>query len=426
MGKNRIKYLVFMFILIFSFNVKVNAIPTSQLGEEGVKEYKELSCLYKSSFSTGKVMLTQDKSGKIVIYKNVEDKSFEDTGWYVTDVIPMWGDVEKKGNGDIKINVDNMEDDVEIKYLTSCPAAQVTVSNNKIRFYKDKVVGDTVFENFWWYDICRLEKNEDYVVKVESNEYNDSSFDVNGKTCDSFTTDEMWDVVKYTGDSSTSCLYAKDVDEGCHIIRLDVDSDKKFKWTYAEPLSDKGYDISFWANDGSAIVDSLFGDFSGNCPNSIFVSRSVIKKPDMKSVSTSVYFDNSKNIAKYNRKDQKGINLVTGEELTDNVELNFQKIEILDCETLFGGSTELVDLLKFILNLIKVLVPLLLVGLGTLDFAKAILAGSEDNMKKAQSKFIKRVIIAVAIFLVPSILKLILGIASSIWGNIDADLCGLL
>ena len=104
----------------------------------------------------------------------------------------------------------------------------------------------------------------------------------------------------------------------------------------------------------------------------------------------------------------------------------FQKIEILDCETLFGGSDELIDLLKFILNLIKVLVPLMLVGLGTLDFAKAIFAGSEENMKKAQSKFIKRVIIAIAIFLVPSILKLVLSVASSIWGNIDADLCGLL
>ena len=38
----------------------------------------------------------------------------------------------------------------------------------------------------------------------------------------------------------------------------------------------------------------------------------------------------------------------------NRLELENQKVEILDCDALFGGSTDLVDLLKFILNLIKV------------------------------------------------------------------------
>ena len=68
----------------------------------------------------------------------------------------------------------------------------------------------------------------------------------------------------------------------------------------------------------------------------------------------------------------------------------------------------------------------MLFGLGTLDFAKAIFAGSEDNMKKAQSKFIMRVMVAICIFLIPTLIKLILTIASGIWGNISPDFCGIL
>ena len=42
-----------------------------------------------------------------------------------------------------------------------------------------------------------------------------------------------------------------------------------------------------------------------------------------------------------------------------------------------------------------------------------------------QSKFIKRLIVAVIIFLVPSLLQLLLSIASNIWPEIDATMCGI-
>ncbi len=103
------------------------------------------------------------------------------------------------------------------------------------------------------------------------------------------------------------------------------------------------------------------------------------------------------------------------------------KINFSSCQELLGkDSSELVDLLKSIVTIIKISIPLILVSLGTLDFGKAILSSNEDLMKKSQQKFIQRVIIAVVIFLIPSILKALLTLASSIWGNISADLCGIL
>ena len=47
-------------------------------------------------------------------------------------------------------------------------------------------------------------------------------------------------------------------------------------------------------------------------------------------------------------------------------------------------------------------------------------------MKKAQSKFIKRIIIAAMIFLIPVLLGFILKVANSVWGNIGTDICGIL
>ena len=104
-------------------------------------------------------------------------------------------------------------------------------------------------------------------------------------------------------------------------------------------------------------------------------------------------------------------------------------INILDCKSLLGGDNvdnSLFELLHTIVLAVKIIVPIMLLALGSLDFAQAVFASNEDGVKKAQSKFIKRLVIAVVIFLIPSFLGVILRIANSIWGNIDPTFCGIL
>ena len=67
----------------------------------------------------------------------------------------------------------------------------------------------------------------------------------------------------------------------------------------------------------------------------------------------------------------------------------------------------------------------LLIVLGILDFTKAIFSSSEDEMKKAQSKFMKRVLAAVLVFLIPTLVNLLLKIANGIWSNIDPNSCNI-
>ena len=96
------------------------------------------------------------------------------------------------------------------------------------------------------------------------------------------------------------------------------------------------------------------------------------------------------------------------------------------CGEILTPDSVFTKILKYLVILVRISIPLILIGLGILDFLKAIFSGNEDGMKKAQAKFIKRVIIGVCIFLIPSILELILTIANSIWGNISTDFCGII
>ncbi len=73
--------------------------------------------------------------------------------------------------------------------------------------------------------------------------------------------------------------------------------------------------------------------------------------------------------------------------------------------------------LKFIgllLVLAKILIPALIIGLGFVDLAKIVISGKMDTAKKQAVNIVKRVIIGVAIFLIPTILITIYNVAYSI------------
>lgn len=77
------------------------------------------------------------------------------------------------------------------------------------------------------------------------------------------------------------------------------------------------------------------------------------------------------------------------------------------------------------MSYIRIGVPILLGGLVIFDFASALFASSEDKMKKAQSKAIKRIIITIIIFFVPTLINLIFNIVNDVWSNANYEICGL-
>lgn len=96
---------------------------------------------------------------------------------------------------------------------------------------------------------------------------------------------------------------------------------------------------------------------------------------------------------------------------------------VVDCETLIGD--ELKERIESISSIIKIAVPILLIGFGIIDFTKALFAGADDKMKKAQTDFIKRLGVALIFFLTPTIVNLLLSIANKVWSFIEPNSCNL-
>ena len=59
---------------------------------------------------------------------------------------------------------------------------------------------------------------------------------------------------------------------------------------------------------------------------------------------------------------------------------------------------------------IRYIAPVIIIILTILDFIKAIAADNEDEIKKVSGKFIKRLIVALILFLLPLLIEFLLGI----------------
>lgn len=78
-----------------------------------------------------------------------------------------------------------------------------------------------------------------------------------------------------------------------------------------------------------------------------------------------------------------------------------------------------------VLKYVRIIVPILIIILGVLDIAKAVVASKEDEMKKAQETFIKRLIAGLAVFFVPFFVKVVMGLADYAWSGTDYETCTL-
>lgn len=98
----------------------------------------------------------------------------------------------------------------------------------------------------------------------------------------------------------------------------------------------------------------------------------------------------------------------------------------LECNDLLGDESDpdsLRSMIDTIMSYIRIIVPILIILLGTIDLAKAVIAGKEDNIKKAQTDFIKRIIAGVAVFLVPVLIDIIMDLAEIVWQGESYKIC---
>lgn len=99
------------------------------------------------------------------------------------------------------------------------------------------------------------------------------------------------------------------------------------------------------------------------------------------------------------------------------------KTEYNSCDGLLGD--DLIGLINDILLYIRILVPVVLIGLGISDFVKAVISVNDDAMVKARNKFLKRLIMAVAVFIIPSLVSFLLETLDGIWAYLQNNTCSI-
>ena len=90
-------------------------------------------------------------------------------------------------------------------------------------------------------------------------------------------------------------------------------------------------------------------------------------------------------------------------------------VNITGCEAIIPGvviDAKIPNTVHTIIVVIKIAVPVLLVVFGMLDLFKGITAQKEDEIKKGQQLFIKRLISAAIVFFVVSIVQLLVSFVS--------------
>lgn len=92
------------------------------------------------------------------------------------------------------------------------------------------------------------------------------------------------------------------------------------------------------------------------------------------------------------------------------------------CEEVLGEKgvpDTIASIIHYIYLGIQVIIPVLLIIFGMIELGKAITSQKEDEIKKAQSGFLKKLVVAILVFLVLTITQFVFDFASG--GDSEKD-----
>lgn len=99
---------------------------------------------------------------------------------------------------------------------------------------------------------------------------------------------------------------------------------------------------------------------------------------------------------------------------SESIEGNFKDDSTIADITTCDDIPATMELIKKVYNFLKYLIPVIIIGLGILDFVKVVLSDDSKVFKDAWSRLLKRIIIGVVILILPAILTLIINMSGVI------------
>ena len=105
--------------------------------------------------------------------------------------------------------------------------------------------------------------------------------------------------------------------------------------------------------------------------------------------------------------------------------LDYKKASEINCEALLGSVTnpdEPAYYISMAFNIIKYLSTLILIVFTIVDYIKAVVSKDDEELSKTNTRFVKRFIFAIIIFVLPSLIIMVLE-----WGGLinDPSICGI-
>lgn len=414
--KKKMFYLLLILLAVFSFNNTAKA--------------DELNCEYRLNNRTIVLARRKDKKFEYYYYQvrkdnpnlslPIDSKSWKKVGGFSN----KWK---------VGVSIPNN--------ATKCPAhadAIKLTGGYGLRFYnkRDKTLAECDSDSD---SICNgylIDIPEGKKTTVTGEDENELKEKLSKNSCDKIDLKNTWLSPSTVDNHTHSCLYSYSSGNSCALAQIDYSYDAGLVGNSSYEMFPKpgyiAYDISF-----SDITISGIRNLSPNlsCPANIYFKETP-RPPG--GVGASVYKgsfslvkggEQEFKLERYQYKDADG-NVTDDPSKSASSKpgslLKSNSLGEITCDDIVGsGEGSLQELLKNGLLIARILVPIAVIALSAADISTAIF-GEEDKMKKAQAKFIKRLIIAIAFFLTPSLLKLILTLANSIWPTISSDFCGIL
>lgn len=88
-----------------------------------------------------------------------------------------------------------------------------------------------------------------------------------------------------------------------------------------------------------------------------------------------------------------------------------------------ADSANIWQLVGNVINIIKIVIPIIIVILAMLDLGKAVMAGEEKEIKEAQKMLVKRLIYGVVIFFVVTLVQVVFNLVGSSSADYDSSIC---
>ncbi len=85
-----------------------------------------------------------------------------------------------------------------------------------------------------------------------------------------------------------------------------------------------------------------------------------------------------------------------------------------------GKTAEILQLVGWVVTVIKIGIPLIIIVLGLIDLGKAAISSKPEEIKKTVTSLVWRLVGGIAIFFVPTIVMLIMGFVTQ-WGDTKAQ-----